>query len=234
MVIAASVGLRCLGPQTCERATWSCDDQLLPPHASAWTLGNGFDHCVPVCEPGFSDCDGLSGNGCETEGLCTDGGPAEKLAEILGAPRGLTRCDGKTFVLVDKAVYAIVSTSVLNEWGGTPAGGLTCLDDNVYWLSIPNPTVKGCLFRMPTNGGRIDVVATDLQPGPGVDVAPGDHQNIYWFGGGDSLMRTSVASGTTAVVMPASETDAVKGFTLSADGAYSIANGSIFYGPFDG
>jgi hypothetical protein len=198
--------------------------------------------CILQCEDGWSDCDGDPTDGCETAGACPvsapdggDGGSSPELvAALSGLPRGLVACgDAGVYYFDDHALELVIGDAgavrVLTTVE-TPAGGVACDGQNVYWAtsSSGDAAPNGAIWSTPLGHELPVAVATGVDPGRGIDVrGPG----ICWlareFGdAGPSLVGTVPGSGSVAE-LPGSDTGAYKSFALLRYADYSIAAGRV-------
>ncbi len=214
--------------------------------------------CNIVCELGWIDCDQNHANGCETKGYAcpspftdaspfgdasVDAGETTAILALKNDPRGLVACNGMYYVLDGPDVRAIDPKTLVAQTIGAspnaPSGGLACDGAHIYWAiasDLDASTPNGLLLRMDLSSLVIDLVASGVDPGAGVDVRGSSAYFIARSGvddAGPTLAAVSLDDGGLLSWMPVSETAAYKAFAFSSDGAWSLANGFIYRRPDD-
>ncbi len=213
-----------------------CDQPVAPPHATA-------SGCTLVCDQGWYNCDGNTGNGCEASEPCSnkpvDGSvpPTTKgpqlIATLSGAPHGIRACGSSIYYLDGNSLAT--PAGVLFTLPRAPAGGLACSGNELFFAtsSDGSPNPNGALWRYTIGAPAPVQLVTGIDPGRGVDARGSD---AYWLtrsaDAGASLARTSDAGWSS--VVPADETSTYKSFALLDDGDYAIAAGSIWRSDLDG
>ena len=235
------------GGGDCESAN-TCPSPVPGTHTISNTASGfwGGGACTLTCEQGWSDCDGLSSNGCETAGSCPayhiDASPVPSptlVATLTGAPRGLAVCGADVYYFDDDRLERAHDASVLVVLtsDGVPAGGIACDASNVYWSTLSamdggSPT--GSVWAL-TLGETVQALATGVDPGRGIDVQGG---RVYWlarsgFGDHGPMLAYSTLDGGSLPLMPGMESAAYKAFALSYDGQYSVAGGAVWFAGLD-
>jgi len=216
--------------------------------------------CNVECDFGWADCDHSTANGCETSGYCfsqadakspNDGasdGPSDAstsgqlLVTLSGEARGLTACAGRIFYFDDDQLHAIdessLTISIVTVSPRLPSRGLACDGSYVYWTTLADAdasTPNGSLMRATVDGTMHETVATDLDPGQGIDVRPSGP--IFFlarsgFGVGPTIVAAQIGDAGTTLDswMPAFE-GAVRPFAWSATDDWSLKGGMIHRRP---
>jgi hypothetical protein len=215
--------------------------------------------CSVECDFGFSDCDNNVENGCETIGsscfslpdawlqdaskdASKDASDASTSGQLLvtlnGLARGLIACAGRIFYFDDDQLHAIdessLTISIVTVSQQAPTG-LACDGSYVYWTTLADAdasTPNGTLRRATVDGTTNEVLATDLDPGRGIDVRPSGP--IYFvarsgFGPGPNVVAAQVgdASVTLDTWMPTSEGPYERPFAWAASDDWSLTGGAI-------
>lgn len=212
--------------------------------------------CSVECDYGWSDCDHNATNGCETQAdscypqldsskdASADASiPPQLLVTLTGAPRGLAACAGRVFYFDDNQLHAIdestLTISIVTVSPQYPSRGLACDGAYVYWTTLPDAdasTPNGTLMRATVDGTKNEVVATNLDPGQGIDVRPSGP--IYFlarsgFGPGPNIVaaRMDDAGVSLDTWMPALEQPSLRPFAWSATDDWSMQGGLLFRRP---
>jgi hypothetical protein len=227
------------------------DTSNLPPHEQ---LGTGWfsSTCNTTCVAGWMDCDKNAANGCETQGnSCFPQSDASKdastssgelLVTLTGAPRGLTACAGRIFYFDDDQLHMIDESSltitIVTVSKQLPTQGLACDGSYVYWTTLPDVDAgapNGSLMRATIDGTKNEVLATDLDPGPGIDARPSGP--VYFlarsgFGPGANVVAAQIGDAGVALDtwMPTTEGQP-RPFAWSASDDWSLAAGLIHRRP---
>ena len=217
--------------------------------------------CSVECDYGWSDCDQNAANGCETESYscfgqgdakpqkdaATDASDASTSGQLLvtlsGEPRGLAACAGRIFYFDDNQLHAVdessLTISIVTVSLQPPAGGLACDGSYVYWTTLPDADAgapNGTLMRATVDGTMNEAVATNLDPGQGIDVRPSGP--IYFlahsgFGPGPYIVAAEVGDAGTTLDswMPAFEGAYVRPFAWSENDDWTLKGGMIHRRP---
>lgn len=222
-------------------ATCPPNEAAIPPHVVDFTK-NGFV-CEIVCAPGFFDCDGIVGNGCESTTGCWSnghdgGGAITTLQRLSDVPGGLALCGGE-LVYIDGTRLLGSSTSGdpprTIALLGAPAGGIACDGDFAYLpLRTNNSTdPNGRVVRFALKeSGAVDL-ETMVDPARSIDLDDAGH--VYWIARSDAgtFVTESALDASPLALLPVDEPRIDKTFALF-DGLWAIADGDLRHALEDG
>jgi hypothetical protein len=179
----------------------------------------------PACTGTLANCNGLPGDGCETDvttdvgncgacghdcfgGTCTAGACAPAvIASALSSPIALT-ADLNNVYWTDSADNTVnqrslaTNTLTVLSTGQTNARGIAADGTHVYWALY---RASGEIHRAPIGGGPTEVIVSAQPQSSYIAV---DQTSVYWtnFTGTGSVMKAAKVPGATPIPLVTNET----------------------------
>ncbi len=191
-----------------------CGDVCGSTHAGAACVEG---QCQLTCEPGFADCDGFAGNGCEVD-LASDGAHCGLCSRSCGG--GLCEAgsctarfmgSGSAIVADEENVYAyrgeilrlsvagapespLVDADGREDWRRAGASSMALNHENVFW------SAAGRLRLSPLGDGPVQVLAAGFPAGSVIRLAG---KSVVWIeetlGGERLVMRAPLEGGPAQI-----------------------------------